>query len=128
MKVLFWFILLVLGWRMKWVARRDPEFRKQFENKDMVMQWRTMSGSPARWYHFDHGRIHTGGGLHEKPKVGLNFKDSAYAVATLKESGKNQMVFMEGMQKGDIKIQGDPSQLMWFMGLMKFIMPKKKKK
>jgi len=35
---------------------------------------------------------------------------------------------MEGMQAGDIKIEGDPGQLMWFMTLMKFIMPGKTKK
>ena len=32
------------------------------------------------------------------------------------------------MQAGDIKVEGDPGQLMWFMTLMKFIMPGKKKR
>jgi hypothetical protein len=35
------------------------------------------------------------------------------------------MAFMEGMQAGDIKVEGDPGHLMWFMTLMKFILPKR---
>jgi hypothetical protein len=124
----FWLVLLILGWRLRWLAWRNPEFRKTIESKDMVMQWKTLSGKPARWYHFNKGRVIARGGEHEKPDVALNFESAGYAFDTLMESGKNQMVFMEGMQQGRIKIEGDPSQLMWFMGLMKFIMPKKKKK
>lgn len=47
--------------------------------------------------------------------------------AVLQKAGKNQIAFMEGVQQGKIKIEGDPGQLMWFMTLMKFIMPKKQK-
>lgn len=126
MRIVFWFILLVLGWRLRWLARRNPEFREKLQGKDMVMQWRTRAGGPARWFHFLPDRVVARPGIHENPKVSLSFKDSAYAVATLRESSKNQMVFMQGMQAGDIRIDGDPSQLMWFMTLMKHIAPKKK--
>ena len=122
----FWLVMLILGWRMRWLAWRNPEFRKQIEKKGM--QWKTMSGKPARWFHFNNGRVIARGGIHEKPNVGLSFESADYAFQTLLESGKNQMVFMEGMQTGRIRIEGDPSQLMWFMGLMKFIAPKKKKR
>jgi hypothetical protein len=124
----FWLMMLILGWRMRWLAWRDPEFRKQIESKDMVMQWRTEAGKPARWFHFCKGRVIARGGLHPDAKVTLKFESATYAFNTLVEAGKNQMVFMDGMQKGRIKVGGDASQLMWFMGLMKFIAPKKKKK
>lgn len=55
----------------------------------------------------------------------LNFKDADYAFRTLKGLRRNQMAFMEGMQAGDIKVEGDPGHLMWFMTLMKFILPKR---
>ncbi|MBL7251009.1 hypothetical protein [Alloalcanivorax marinus] len=120
----FRLILLLLGWRLAWLARRHPGFRQQLEHRDVVMQWRTFDGRAARWYHFQPGRVRRGGGLHPTPSVTLNFKDAKYAFHTLKASGKNQMAFMEGMQAGDIKVEGDPGHLMWFMTLMKFIIGK----
>ena len=123
----FWLMMLILGWRLRWLGWRNPDFRKQLENRDVVMQWRTFPGKPARWFQFTPGKVVARGGLHEAPTVTLNFKDGDYAFTTLKKAGKNQMAFMEGMQAGDIKIEGDPGQLMWFMTLMKFIMPGGKK-
>ncbi|MEE3320749.1 MAG: hypothetical protein VX258_08665 [Pseudomonadota bacterium] len=123
----FALVLLILGWRLRWLAWRDEGFRKQLENRNVVMQWRTFTGKPARWFHFTPGKVVAKGGINPSPTVTLNFKDADYAFATLKQAGKNQMAFMEGMQAGDIKIEGDPGQLMWFMTLMKFIMPGGKK-
>lgn len=124
----FWLILLVLGWRMRWLAWRSDEFRAKLNGKDMVMQWRTQAGAPARWFHFLPNKIVARHGLHPNPSVTLNFADAHYAVATLMQASKNQTVFMQGMQEGKIKIEGDASQLMWFMSLMKYLAPKKKKK
>ena len=121
-------MMLILGWRLRWLGWRDAGFRKQLENRDIVMQWRTKAGKPARWFHFMTGRVSVGGGIHPKPSCTLSFEDAAYAADTLIESGKNQMAFMTGMQQGKIKISGDPGNLMWFMTLMKYIMPGKKKK
>jgi len=123
----FWLILLILGWRMRWLAWRNEEFRSKLASKDMVMQWRTKVGPPARSYHFLPNRIIPRAGLHPKPTVTLSFEDASYAVNTLMQASKNQMVFMQGMQEGKIKIEGDASQLMWFMTLMKYLAPKKKK-
>ncbi|MTI50553.1 MAG: hypothetical protein FH757_02875 [Alcanivorax sp.] len=121
----FRLILMVLGWRLAWLAGRDEGFRKQLAHRDVVMQWRTFNGGVARWYHFQPDRVTSRRGLHATPSVTLNFKDADYAFRTLKASGKNQMAFMEGMQAGDIKVEGDPGHLMWFMTLMKFILPKR---
>ena len=104
----FALVLLVLGWRLRWLAWRDAGFRKQLENRDVVMQWRTFNGKPARSFHFTPGKVVSKGGLHGQPTVTLNFKDANYAFRTLQVAGKNQMAFMEGMQAGDIKIEGDP--------------------
>ncbi|ASK35750.1 hypothetical protein [Alloalcanivorax mobilis] len=124
----FRLILLLLGWRLVWLARRNPGFRGQLENRDVIMQWRTFDGSVARWYHFRPARVESHHGLNPAPSVTLNFKDADYAFRTLQAAGKNQMAFMEGMQAGDIKVEGDPGHLMWFMTLMKFIAPGKSKR
>lgn len=122
----FWLVLLILGWRLRWLAWRNEDFRKQLENRNVIMQWRTMDGKPARWFHFMPGRVIARGGIHDAPSVSLAFQDARYAFETIQASSKNQMVFMEGMGQGKIKIEGDPGHLMWFMTLMKFIAPKKK--
>lgn len=119
----FRLLLLVLGWRLAWLARRHEGFRGQLQNRDVRMQWRTFDGAVARCYHFQPGRVASRHGLDPSPSVTLNFKDADYAFRTLRAAGKNQMAFMEGMQAGDIKVEGDPGHLMWFMTLMTFIMP-----
>ncbi|MGI9576522.1 hypothetical protein ACRYJU_20750 [Alloalcanivorax xenomutans] len=124
----FCFILMLLGWRLRWLGRHNEGFRQQLEHRDVLMQWRTFDGRVARWYHFTPQGVKHGAGLHGAPTITLNFRDADYAFRTLRASGKNQMAFMEGMQAGDIKVEGDPGQLMWFMTLMKFIMPGKKKR
>ena len=35
----FWLMMMVLGLRLRWLAWRNPDFRKQLENRDVVMQW-----------------------------------------------------------------------------------------
>ncbi|MDX1803088.1 MAG: hypothetical protein R3292_03340 [Alcanivorax sp.] len=124
----FALVLLILGWRLRWLAWRNAGFRKQLENRNVIMQWRTFAGKPARCFHFTPGKVSVYRGIHSGPSVTLNFRDANYAFHTLMVAGKNQMAFMEGMQAGDIRIEGDPGQLMWFMTLMKFIMPGGKKK
>ena len=71
-------------------------------------------------------RVH--GGIHGDTTVTPNFDNAAYAADTLMQAGQKSKVFMQGMQEGKIKIEGNAGELMWFMSLMKFIMPKKKKK
>ena len=58
----------------------------------------------------------------------LAFKDSAYAYKTIMAAGKDPKVFMMGMQAQDIKTDGDASLMMWFMGISKYLPPKKKEK
>jgi len=117
----FWLMMLVLGWRLRWLAWRNPDFRKQLENRDIVMQWRTEAGSPSRWFHFVPWRVLVSSGLHAKPSVTLNFESSDYAASPLIESAHNQMAFMPGMQQCKIKISGDPGHLISFLTLMKYI-------
>jgi hypothetical protein len=123
----FRIVMFILAWRLRWLGKHNEGFRKQLQKRQVVMQWRTFDGNPARWFHFQESGVVSSSGLHGQGTITLNFRDAAYAFTTLRISGKNQMVFMEGMQKGDIKIEGDAGQLMWFMSLMKYIMPGKKK-
>lgn len=118
-------LLLVLGWRLQWLASHREAFRNKLAKRQVIMQWRTFDGAPARWFHFQESGVTCGAGLHANPSVTLEFRDADFAFTTLKAAGANQMIFMQAMQAGDIKIKGDAAQLMWFMSLMKHIVPKK---
>jgi hypothetical protein len=57
----------------------------------------------------------------------LSFRDAKFAFETIMAAAKNPGVFMQGMQKQDIKASGDMGLLMWFMGVIKYLPPKKNK-
>ncbi|MEY1660763.1 hypothetical protein [Isoalcanivorax beigongshangi] len=121
----FRLVMWILGLRLRWLGRRNEKFAGKLSGRNVLMQWRTKAGTPARWFHFSDGGVRSGAGLHPAPTVALSFEDAAYAFNVLKQAAGNQMVFMEGMQQQKIAIEGDVSQMMWFMSLMKFIAPKR---
>ncbi len=124
----FWILLLILGWRMRWLAKHNDAFREKLENKDVVLQFRTASGKVARYYVIQNQSVTPHGGIHPKPNMCMNFRDALYAYETIMKAGKDPMVFMKGMGTKDIVVTGEASEMMWFMSLMKFLPPKKKKK
>jgi len=124
----FWIMLLILGWRMSWLSRHNEGFQKQLDGKDFVLQFRTTDGGIGRHYHVANGRVIASPGIHQKPSMTLAFKDAGYAFETIMAAGKDPAVFMKGMQAQDIKTDGDVSLMMWFMGISKYLPPKKKKK
>ena len=123
----FWILLLILGWRMRWLARHNEKFREKLANKDIILQLRTASGKVARYYVVRNDTVSPHGGLHSQPTIALTFRDARYAYDTIMKAGKDQMVFMKGMGSKDIVVNGDPAEMIWFMSLMKFLPPKKKK-
>lgn len=123
----FWILLLILGWRMRWLAKHNDAFREKLAGKDIVLQLRTASGKVARHYVIRNETVTPHGGVHPKADIALTFRDAAYAYDTILKAGKDKMVFMKGMGSRDIVVNGDPAEMMWFMSLMKFLPPKKKK-
>lgn len=119
----FRLVLWLLALRLRWLGKRNAEVRERLAKQSLVLQWRTRSGKPARWFYFNATGVSSGRGLHSAPKTTLNFKDAGYAFRILREASKNQMAFMQGMQAGDIKVEGDAAGFMWFMTLMPYLPP-----
>lgn len=126
--MLFRLVLWLLALRLRWLGKRNAEVKKRLQQQDFVMQWRTVAGHPARWYNFTPHGITSRKGLHPNAQTSIHFKDASTAMSVLKRSAKNQMVFMEAMQSGDVKVDGDASKLMWFMSIMPFIGPQRQRK
>jgi len=113
--------------RMAWLSRNNEDFQRQLDGKELVLQFRTDSGNVARHYGVSSGRVRHYPGLADKPTMTLSFKDAKFAFQTIMAASKDPSVFMQGMQAQHIKASGDMGLLMWFMGLMKYLPPKKKK-
>lgn len=124
----FWFLLWVLGLRMSWLSRKNEDFQRKLEGQDIVLQFRTESGNVARHYVVKNGNVHANPGLADSPSMTLAFRDAEFAYDTIMAASKDPSIFMQGMQAQDIKVTGDVGLMMWFMGLMKYLPPKKKKK
>lgn len=122
----FRFLLWMLGRLMAKASRQNPAFQEQLAGKDLVFQLHTLDGKLARHYIVKDQRVVSKRGKAENPAFALGFKDAAYGFATMTSKNK-QLAFMQGIQNKDIQIQGNPMLVMWFQGLMKYLIPKKKK-
>lgn len=122
----FRFLLWMLGRLMAKASRENPAFQQQLEGRDLVFQLHTLDGKLARHYIVKNQRVTSKRGSAEAPAFAIGFKDAAYGFATMTATNK-QLAFMHGIQDKAIQIQGNPALVMWFQGLTKYLMPKKKR-
>ncbi|MDX1725068.1 MAG: helicase [Pseudomonas sp.] len=121
----FRFLLWMLGRLMAKASRDNPAFQQQLVGRDMQFQLHTLDGKVARHFIVKDQRITSKRGPASQPAFALGFKDAAYGFATMNAKNK-QLAFMQGIQNKDIQIQGNPALVIWFQGLTKYLMPKKK--
>lgn len=122
----FRFLLWMLGRLMAKASRENPAFQQQLEGRDLVFQLHTLDGKLARHFIVKNQRVTSKRGPAEAPAFAIGFKDAAYGFATMTAKNK-QLAFMQGIQDKAIQIQGNPALVMWFQGLTKYLMPKKKR-
>ena len=121
----FRFLLWMLGRLMAKASRENPAFQQQLVDRNMVFQLHTLDGKVARHFIVKDQRITSKRGAATEPAFALGCKDAAYGFATMSAKNK-QLAFMQGIQNKDIQIQGNPALVIWFQGLTKYLMPKKK--
>ncbi|MDH4871533.1 helicase [Pseudomonas sp. BN515] len=121
----FRFLLWMLGRLMAKASRDNAEFQQQLAGKDLVFQLHTLDGKIARHFIVKDLRVVSKRGVASAPAFAIGFKDGAYGFATMSAKNK-QLAFMQGIQNKDIQIQGNPGLVIWFQGLTKHLVPKKK--
>ena len=121
----FRFLLWMLGRLMAKASRDNAEFQQQLAGKDLVFQLHTLDGKIARHFIVKDQRVTSKRGTASAPAFAIGFKDGAYGFATMSAKNK-QLAFMQGIQNKDIQIQGNPGLVIWFQGLTKHLVPKKK--
>lgn len=119
----FWLIMLFVSLRLRWLAWRNPVFRRALQRRNTLMLWRTHDGRIARWFHFTENRVRSGPGLRDRCHVTVSFHDAEYGTATLIQLLKNQRVFVTGMRQRKIRLSGNPKGLIWFMNVAGHLIP-----
>lgn len=119
----FRIIMLFVALRLRWLAWRNPSFRKELAQRDILMVWRTHDGRIARWFHFTDHRVRSGRGLRDNSHITVSFQDAGYGARTLVQLLDNQRIFLAGMGQGKIKLSGSPKGLYWFMTVSGYLIP-----
>jgi hypothetical protein len=121
--LLFRLILLYVALRLRWLAWRDPAFRKDLQRRNIMMVWRTHDGRIARWFHFSPNRVRSGSGLRERCDIAVRFQDADYGATTLIQLLDNQRLFFVGMRQGKIRLNGNIKGLLWFRTVSEYLVP-----
>jgi ubiquinone biosynthesis protein UbiJ len=122
----FRFLLWMLGRMMSKASKTNSAFQKQLDGKDLTFMLHTLDGKVARHFVVANNRLESRSGAAQHPDFSIGFKDSAFGFATMNAKNK-QLAFMLGIQDKNIQIQGNSMLVMWFQGLMKYLMPRKPK-
>lgn len=119
----FRLILFCVALRLRWLAWRDPAFRKDLQRRNIMMVWRTPDGRIARWFHFSPNRVRSGSGLRERCDIAVRFQDADYGATTLIQLLDNQRLFFVGMRQGKIRLNGNIKGLLWFRTVSEYLVP-----
>lgn len=122
----FRLLLWALGLLMARASRKNPAFEQQLAGKDLTFQLQTADAKVARHFIVKDQRVSSRSGTVAEPAFAIVFKDAGYGFATLQAKNK-QLAFMQGIQDKHIQITGNTGLVMWFQGLMKYLMPRKKR-
>ena len=121
-RVLLW----ILGRMMTKASKTNPAFQQQLDGKNLTFMLHTLDGKVARHFVVKNNCLSSHSGTAQEPAFSLGFKDAAFGYNTMQAKNK-QLAFMQGIQDKNIQIQGDTMLVMWFQGLMKYLMPRKPK-
>ena len=119
----FRLILFCVALRLRWLAWRDPAFRKDLQRRNIMMVWRTHDGRIARWFHFSPNRVRSGSGLRERCDIAVRFQDADYGATTLIQLLDNQRLFFVGMRQGKSRLNGNIKGLLWFRTVSESLVP-----
>jgi hypothetical protein len=118
--VKFSILLFVLMQKIKWAAKKRPAVQNKVKEKNFTIVIKTEDGARGRYFTFSDGAVKSGKGDHPKADVSLIWKDAGTGFKVMIRQSDN--AFVKAMQKGTLKIQGDPNCLPTFMGIVKAAM------
>ena len=122
----FRLLLWLMGFLMSRASKKEPKLQEKIADKQISFQIKTRDGQVARHFVVANNLIKSHAGECQSPAFTLEFADADTGFATFTASNA-QEAFMKAISKQTLKVIGDPKEVMWFQGLTKYWMPKKKK-
>lgn len=116
----FRMLLWYMARRMDLLARTHPEFIARLHGRDFVIQMSTDEGA-HRFFRVRHNRVESHNSVHAAPDLTMQFSNDKVAFRLLTKGDANS--FMTAVQANEVKLLGDYSLLMWFMGIGKYLRP-----
>jgi hypothetical protein len=113
------FSMLLFGLMMiiKRGAKKYPALKNKIKEKDFSILIKTEDGRWGRYYTFSNGMVRSGTGDLSNADISLIWKDADIGFRVMiKQSDE---AFVEALQKGTLKIQGDPNCISPFMNIVK---------
>jgi hypothetical protein len=113
------FSMLLFGLMMmiKRGARKYPALKEKIKEKDFSILIKTEDGKRGRYFTFSKGAVSSGRGDQPNADISLIWKDADTGFRVMiKQSDK---AFVKAIQKGSLKIKGDPNCIPAFMSIVK---------
>jgi hypothetical protein len=113
------FSILLFGLMMmiKRGAKKYPALKNKIKEKDFSILIKTEDGRWGRYYAFSNGTIRSGAGDLSSADLSLIWKDADIGFKVMMK--QSDQAFVEALQKGSLKIHGDPNCISPFMNIVK---------
>lgn len=122
----FRLMLILLAKRIDYLSSNNTEFRKTISTRRCVIQFKTHDGNIARYFVFAATNTSSSPGLHEKPSITFSFRSAKVArnlILSMAKDPGDKSAFLQAINQGKLKLQGDISLMMWFMVIADFFPP-----
>jgi hypothetical protein len=115
----FKFLLWALTKMLQRAAKKNPSCAQYIHDKSLVFQIKTASGV-GRHFHIANGKISSSNGLTDKAKFTMTFSNAQKGFAVLSAKDGTD-AFLTALRNGDLVINGDFVEVMWFQGLTAYL-------
>ena len=122
----FSLLLYGLAVKMRKKAKQSSELRDKLKERDYTLEIRTEDGRRGRVFEFRGGAVSSRRGVDAGADISLVWRDAATGFRVMGRGGSK--AFMAALQDGSLKILGDGSLSLVFMGAVKETLKRKKKR
>jgi hypothetical protein len=98
-------------------ARKYPHVKDKIKEKNFSILIKTEDGGRSRYFTFTGGAVSSGRGDLPKADISLIWKDAAIGFKVM--ITQSDKAFVKAIQKGSLRIQGDPNFIPAFMSIVK---------
>lgn len=119
-------MLWLLSKRIVALSENHEGFQAAIRRRRCVIQFKTHNNKVARYFSFAGGQVLSEAKLHDSPSITFSFRTAAVArklILGMAKTPDDKSVFIEAINQGKLRLQGDISLMTWFMEISDFFAP-----